>query len=291
MSRERLYSPKVIKQLLKAFDFSFSKGLGQNFLIDGNVVRSISEGAEITKDDYVLEVGPGFGTLTEELLMKAKKVVSVEIDERLNQVLMQTLSGFDNFVLVNADILKADLKRLVEEQFDNQPFKVVANLPYYITTPIIELFLKSDLNVESLTVMVQKEVGDRILANPGNKTYGSLTVFTQYYADASLVTRAPKSVFMPQPKVDSVVIKLDMKKELPQVDEKVFFKLMRGAFTKRRKNILNSLTTDTSLAISKEEMKAILESLNLSTNLRAEDLSYTDYLNIAELVEKKHKVD
>ena len=291
MSRERLYSPKVIKQLLKAFDFSFSKGLGQNFLIDGNVVRSISEGAEITKDDYVLEIGPGFGTLTEELLMKAKKVVSVEIDERLNQVLMQTLSDFDNFVLVNADILKADLNRLIEEQFDNQPFKVVANLPYYITTPIIELFLKSDLNVESLTVMVQKEVGDRILAKPGNKTYGSLTVFTQYYADASLVTRAPKSVFMPQPKVDSVVVKLDMKKELAQVDEKVFFKLMRGAFTKRRKNILNSLTTDTSLAISKEEMKGILESLNLSTNLRAEDLSYTDYLNIAKLVEKKHKVD
>lgn len=291
MSRERLYSPKVIKQLLKAFDFSFSKGLGQNFLIDGNVVRSISEGAEITKDDYVLEIGPGFGTLTEELLMKAKKVVSVEIDERLNQVLMQTLSDFDNFVLVNADILKADLNRLIEEQFDNQPFKVVANLPYYITTPIIELFLKSDLNVESLTVMVQKEVGDRILAKPGNKTYGSLTVFTQYYAYASLVTRAPKSVFMPQPKVDSVVVKLDMKKELAQVDEKVFFKLMRGAFTKRRKNILNSLTTDTSLAISKEEMKGILESLNLSTNLRAEDLSYTDYLNIAELVEKKHKVD
>ena len=291
MSRERLYSPKVIKQLLKAFDFSFSKGLGQNFLIDGNVVRSISEGAEITKDDYVLEIGPGFGTLTEELLMKAKKVVSVEIDERLNQVLMQTLSDFDNFVLVNADILKADLNRLVEEQFDNQPFKVVANLPYYITTPIIELFLKSDLNVESLTVMVQKEVGDRILAKPGNKTYGSLTVFTQYYADASLVTRAPKSVFMPQPKVDSMVVKLDMKKELAQVDEKVFFKLMRGAFTKRRKNILNSLTTDTSLAISKEEMKGILESLNLSTNLRAEDLSYTDYLNIAALVEKKHKVD
>ena len=291
MSRERLYSPKVIKQLLKAFDFSFSKGLGQNFLIDGNVVRSISEGAEITKDDYVLEIGPGFGTLTEELLMKAKKVVSVEIDERLNQVLMQTLSDFDNFVLVNADILKADLNRLIEEQFDNQPFKLVANLPYYITTPIIELFLKSDLNVESLTVMVQKEVGDRILAKPGNKTYGSLTVFTQYYADASLVTRAPKSVFMPQPKVDSVVVKLDMKKELAQVDEKVFFKLMRGAFTKRRKNILNSLTTDTSLAISKEEMKGILESLNLSTNLRAEDLSYTDYLNIAKLVEKKHKVD
>ena len=223
--------------------------------------------------------------------MKAKKVVSVEIDERLNQVLMQTLSDFDNFVLVNTDILKADLNRLVEEQFDHQPFKLVANLPYYITTPIIELFLKSDLNVESLTVMVQKEVGDRILAKPGNKTYGSLTVFTQYYADASLVTRAPKSVFMPQPKVDSVVVKLDMKKELAQVDEKVFFKLMRGAFTKRRKNILNSLTTDTSLAISKEEMKGILESLNLSTNLRAEDLSYTDYLNIAKLVEKKHKVD
>lgn len=291
MTRERLYSPKVIKQLRDLFGFNFSKGLGQNFLIDGNVVRAISKGAKITKEDNVLEVGPGFGTLTEELLIHAKKVVAVELDERLNPVLQQTLGHFDNFVLVNADILKADLKRLVEEQFNGESFKVVANLPYYITTPIIEMFLKTDLPVESLTFMVQKEVGDRILAKPGNKTYGSLTVFTNFYATPSLVVNAPKKVFMPQPKVDSVVINLEIKKELADVDEKVFFKLMRGGFTKRRKNLLNSLTTDPSLNLSKEDLKLILDKFDLSSNLRAEDLSLEDYINIAKSIEKKDYID
>lgn len=286
MERERLYSPKVVKELTKFFGFNFSKALGQNFLIDGNVVRAISAGAGITKDDYVLEVGPGFGTLTEELLLNAKKVVSVELDERLNSVLSQTLSGFDNFVLVNGDILKMDLKKLVEEQFEGKTFKVVANLPYYITTPIIEMFLESELDVESLTFMVQKEVGDRILASPGNKVYGSLTVFTGFYADASLVAKAPKSVFMPQPKVDSVVINLRLKEQLPDVDKKTFFRLMRGGFTKRRKNILNSLTTDTALGINKESLGVILEKLGLDTNLRAEDLSLQNYIDICKEIEK-----
>lgn len=285
--KDQLYSPKVIKQISELFGFNFSKGLGQNFLIDGNVVRAIVKGSDIGPEDLVLEVGPGFGTLTKELLMHAKKVVSVELDERLNPVLMQTLSGFDNFVLVNADILKADLDRLVEEQFDGKPFKVVANLPYYITTPIIELFLETGLPVESLTFMVQKEVGDRILASPGNKVYGSLTVFTNFYSVPKEVTRAPKSVFMPQPKVDSVVIKLDMKKELPDVDRDIFFKLMRGGFTKRRKNLLNSLTTDTSLDLSKDELKGILDELSIPTNYRAEDLSLENYLDIAKMIEKK----
>lgn len=289
MKRDRLYSPKVIKQLVELFGFKFSKGLGQNFLIDGNVVKAISKGAGLTNQDNVLEVGPGFGTLTEELLLNAKKVVSVEIDERLNPVLMQTLGGFENFVLVNADILKADLTKMISDQFGDEPFKVVANLPYYITTPIIELFLESGLNVESLTFMVQKEVGDRILAKPGNKTYGSLTVFTGFYATASLVVNAPKSVFMPQPKVDSVVVNLKLKDKLPDVDKKIFFKLMRGGFTKRRKNILNSLTTDTSLNTSKDQMKAILEELKIPVNYRAEDLSLEDYINITKKIEKNNK--
>lgn len=286
MNRDRLYSPKVVKQLKELFGFNFSKGLGQNFLIDGNVVRAISKGAKITKEDNVLEVGPGFGTLTEELLLNAKKVVSVEIDERLNPVLMQTLQCFDNFVLINADILKADLDRMVKDQFGDEPFKVVANLPYYITTPIIELFLESNLNVKSLTFMVQKEVGDRILASPGNKVYGSLTVFTGFYAIPSMVVEAPKSVFMPQPKVDSVVINLEMKDELPDVDKTKFFKLMRGGFTKRRKNILNSLTTDVSLGVNKDDMREILEKLDIPTNYRSEDLSLNDYINITKCLEK-----
>lgn len=286
MNRDRLYSPKVIKELVKFFGFNFSKGLGQNFLIDGNVVRAISKGADITKEDNVLEIGPGFGTLTEELLLNAKKVVSVEIDERLNSVLSQTLSSFDNFVLVNADILKVDLNKLVKDQFGDESFKVVANLPYYITTPIIELFLESGLNIKSLTFMMQKEVGERILASPGNKTYGSITVFTNFYSEAFKIVEAPKSVFMPQPKVDSVVINLKLKDKLPDVDKEIFFKLVRGGFTKRRKNLLNALTTDVSLNLSKNKLKEVLDELEIPSNYRPEDLSINDYLNITKCLEK-----
>ncbi len=286
MNRDRLYSPKVIKELVKFFGFNFSKGLGQNFLIDGNVVRAISKGADITKEDNILEIGPGFGTLTEELLLNSKKVVSVEIDERLNSVLSQTLAGFDNFVLVNADILKVDLSKLVKDQFGDESFKVVANLPYYITTPIIELFLESGLNIESLTFMMQKEVGERILARPGNKTYGSITVFTNFYSEAFKIVEAPKSVFMPQPKVDSVVINLKLKDKLPDVDKEIFFKLVRGGFTKRRKNLLNALTTDVSLNLSKNKLKEVLDELEIPSNYRPEDLSINDYLNITKCLEK-----
>ncbi|MGY3776478.1 16S rRNA (adenine(1518)-N(6)/adenine(1519)-N(6))-dimethyltransferase RsmA [Helcococcus sueciensis] len=286
MNRDRLYSPKVIKELVKFFGFNFSKGLGQNFLIDGNVVRAISKGADITKEDNVLEIGPGFGTLTEELLLNAKKVVSVEIDERLNSVLSQTLASFDNFVLVNADILKVDLNKLVKDQFGDESFKVVANLPYYITTPIIELFLESGLNIKSLTFMMQKEVGERILASPGNKTYGSITVFTNFYSEAFKIVEAPKSVFMPQPKVDSVVINLKLKDKLPDVDKEIFFKLVRGGFTKRRKNLLNALTTDVSLNLSKNKLKEVLDELEIPSNYRPEDLSINDYLNITKCLEK-----
>lgn len=287
MNRDRLYSPKVIKELVKFFGFNFSKGLGQNFLIDGNVVRAISKGADINKEDNVLEIGTGFGTLTEELLLNAKKVVSVEIDERLNPVIFQTLAGFDNFVLVNADILKIDLNKLVSDQFGKEPFKVLANLPYYITTPIIELFLESGLNIKSITFMMQKEVGDRLLASVGNKTYGSITVFTNYYSIPTKIIDVPKSVFMPQPKVDSVVINLKLKEELPDVDKTKFFKLVRGGFTKRRKNLLNALTTDASLNLSKNQLKEILDKLNIPTNFRPEDLSFEDYLNITRCLGNK----
>lgn len=287
MTRERLYSPKVIKQLLDFFGFKFSKGLGQNFLIDGNVVRAISEGSGINKEVSVLEVGPGFGTLTEELLMNAKKVVSVEIDERLNIVLNQTLNEFTNFKLVNADILKIDLKKLTQEEFGDEKFKVVANLPYYITTPIISRFLEEELNLSSMTFMVQKEVADRILASPGNKQYGSLTVFVNFYSKPSMVIKAPKSVFIPQPKVDSVVIKLEMKEELPECNKELFFKIVHSGFMQRRKNILNSLTSNNSLNLTKEEMAKVLEELNLSSNLRAEDLSLEDYINITNKIDLK----
>lgn len=286
MSKERLYSPKVIKQLLDFFEFKFSKGLGQNFLIDGNVVRSISQGSGITKEENVLEIGPGFGTLTEELCMNAKKVVAVEIDERLNIVLDQTLREFDNFKLINADILKVDLKKLTQEEFGNEEFKVVANLPYYITTPIISRFLEEELNVSSMTFMVQKEVADRILAKPGNKQYGSLTVFVNFYANAQMVVKAPKSVFIPQPKIDSVVVKLEMKKELSKCNKELFFKIVHSGFMQRRKNILNSFTSNNSFGLTKEVLGKVLDELEISTNSRAEDLSLENYLEIINKLDK-----
>ncbi len=284
MKRDRLYSPKVIKSILKEFDFNFSKGLGQNFLIDGNVVRTIRESAKVTKDDYVLEIGPGFGTLTEELLMHAKKVVAVEIDKRLLDVLNYTLEDFDNFVLINEDVLKVDFDKLVEEEFEGHSFKILANLPYYITTPIITKLIEMKLPVESMTFMVQKEVAERLVAKPGNKQYGSITVFIDYYSHAQIVCKAPKSVFIPQPKIDSAVVRLDLKDlrdQENQVDEKVLFKLVHAGFQQRRKNILNSMTSDPSLGLDKKRLAAILDDLGISHNKRAEDLSLQDYINIA----------
>lgn len=284
MKRDRLYSPKVIKSILKKFDFNFSKGLGQNFLIDGNVVRTIRESAKVTKDDYVLEIGPGFGTLTEELLMHAKKVVAVEIDKRLLDVLNYTLEDFDNFVLINEDVLKVDFDKLVEEEFEGHSFKILANLPYYITTPIITKLIEMKLPVESMTFMVQKEVAERLVAKPGNKQYGSITVFIDYYSHAQIVCKAPKSVFIPQPKIDSAVVRLDLKDlrdQENQVDEKVLFKLVHAGFQQRRKNILNSMTSDPSLGLDKKRLAAILDDLGISHNKRAEDLSLQDYINIA----------
>lgn len=284
MNRERLYSPKMIKSVLDKFNFKFSKGLGQNFLIDGNIVRAIRESAEITEDDYVLEIGPGFGTLTEELLMHAKKVVAVEIDQRLNKVLNYTLDGFENFKLINGDVLKLDFPRLIEEEFHGESFKVVANLPYYITTPIITSLIEMKLPIETMTFMVQKEVADRLVANPGNKQYGSITVFIDFYTHAKTVVKAPKSVFVPQPKVDSTVVQLTLKKDLPKVNEEVLFKLIHGGFQQRRKNILNSLSSDKSLGINKEQLGEILEKLGINPNSRAENLSLDDYIRISEYV-------
>lgn len=284
MTRDRLYSPKVIKDVLDRHGFRFSKGLGQNFLIDGNIVRAIRQAADITKDDYVLEIGPGFGTLTEELLLHAKKVVAVEIDQRLTSVLADTLSGFDNFKLINEDIMKLDVQALVEEEFEGQSFKIVANLPYYITTPIITSLIEADLGETSMTFMVQKEVADRIVAGPDNKQYGSLTLFIDYYTDANIAVLAPKSVFMPQPKVDSAVVHLVKNQTRPQVDEEKLFRLIHAGFNQRRKTIMNSLTSDKSLQIDKSRLEGVLHDLNLPTNYRAENLKLEDFINICKKI-------
>lgn len=281
MRDKRLYSPKYVKEILNKYGFKFSKSLGQNFLIDGNIVRRISEIADITDKDYVLEIGPGIGTLTEELAFNAKKVVAVEIDEKLLPILDETLQAHDNVEIIHGDILNMDIIKIIDENMDGGPIKVVANLPYYVTTPIIAKLLEEESNIHSIVVMVQKEVGERIVASPGSKQYGSLSVFVNFYTYPEIGMKVPKTVFMPQPKVDSVIIKLKMKEKLPKVDREVFFKVVKSAFGKRRKTILNALSSG-ELGIEKKTMREVLESLNIPTDIRAENLKIEDFIKISQ---------
>ena len=281
MENKRLYSPSYVKDLLSRYGFKFSKSLGQNFLIDGNIVRKIVSESNITKDDYVLEIGPGMGTLTEELSLRAKKVVAVELDDSLIPILGETLDKYDNVEIVHGDILKIDIEKLIEEKLNNGPVKVVANLPYYITTPIIARLIEDDLNLESITVMVQKEVAERMASGPGSKAYGSLSVFVNFYSNPEIIVKVPKTVFMPQPKIDSSVIRLTLKKELPELDRDKFFTVVKAAFGKRRKTILNSLSSF-GFSIEKETIKDVLEQLEISPEERAENLSVEEFIKISK---------
>lgn len=278
-----LTSPKVIKEILERHNFRFSKSLGQNFLIDGNIVKKIMEGAEITKEDRVLEIGPGIGTLTQELVSTAAKVVAVEIDKSLLPVLEETLGQPPNLRIVHGDILKIDIRGLINEFFEGKEFKVVANLPYYITTPIIMRFLEEDLPFTALTVMIQKEVAQRMAAKPGQKEYGSLSVAIQYYTKPRIVCKVPSSVFMPKPKVDSIVIALDRLEEPPVdvFDRDLFFKVVRAAFAKRRKTILNNLTSGELEEWSREDILRVLESVGIDPQRRGETLSIQEFALIA----------
>lgn len=279
MDNKRLYSPKRLKEVLGKHNFQFSKSLGQNFLIDGNIVRKIVESAEITKDDYVLEVGPGMGTLTEELGLQAKKVIAVELDNKLEPVLKDTLGAYNNIEIIFGDILKLDLKEIIKEKMDDKRIKIVANLPYYITTPIIAKFLEEGYNIDSINVMVQKEVAERITASPNNKSYGSLTIFAQFYSNPEIVLNIPKTVFIPQPKVDSAVIRLKIMDKYRDVDKDIFFKIVKAAFSQRRKTIVNTLSS--SLGMEKEEVRKILEISQIETNKRAENLSIEEYIKLS----------
>lgn len=281
MENKRLYSPSYVKEILSKHGFKFSKSLGQNFLIDGNIVRKIVSESNITKEDYVLEIGPGMGTLTEELALNAKTVVAVELDRKLLPILDETLGKYHNVEIIHGDILEIDIEKLIEEKFDNQPVKVVANLPYYVTTPIIARLIEEDLNLESITVMVQKEVADRMASGPGSKVYGSLSVFVNFYCDPEIVVKVPKTVFMPQPKIDSSVIKLKLKKELPNVDRDKLFKVVKAGFSKRRKTILNALSSY-GFNIEKDDIRLALEKINISPNDRAENLSVEDFIKISK---------
>lgn len=275
-----LTSPKVIKEIATKFGFSFSKGLGQNFLLDSTVLDKIVEAADIVTG--VLEIGPGFGVLTRPLCQTGKKVVSVEIDSRLMPVLSYTLDGFSNVKIINSDILKTDTKKLIEEEFAPGKISVAANLPYYITTPIITKLIEEKLPIKNMVVMVQKEVADRICALPGKKDYGSISVLCRYYTNPRIVTIVPAGSFYPAPKVDSAVLCLEVLDE-PNVlvkDEKLFFRVVRAAFAQRRKTLLNCLSSG--FSAEKAEIVEILESVGIAPSVRGEKLGLPEFAKIAD---------
>lgn len=272
------------KEILKKHGFTFKKSLGQNFLVDANVIHKVLDRAAIDEDTAVIEVGPGIGSLTEQIAKRAGKVVAYEIDQRLVPVLNDTLSPYDNVTIINEDILKADVGTMIEE--DLRTFKevvVVANLPYYITTPILMNFLMKKLPIDRYYVMMQKEVGERISAEPGTKAYGSLSIAIDYYTDAKTVQNVPKAVFMPAPNVDSIIVEMKTRKE-PKVavdDEEKFFKLTRGAFVQRRKTILNNyLSLFEDGKAYKLEINELLDDAGIEPRRRGESLSIEEFAGI-----------
>lgn len=277
---KKLYSPKVVKDIIDFYNFRFSKSLGQNFLVDKNFVEKIVDRADV-KDTNVLEIGPGIGTITYEMAKSAKKVVAIEIDSALLPIIEENMEEFDNFKLIHEDILKANLEKIVEEEFSGEAFKVVSNLPYYITTPIIEKLVTSKLPCTDMTIMVQKEVADRMLATEKDKEYSSLSVFIKYFSEAEKITNVPKSVFMPQPKIDSTVLKLKLRKYRDDVDESKLFALVHAGFNKRRKTILNSLAD----AVDKEKLRLAFDKLGINEKLRAENLSLDDFIDLTKTIE------
>lgn len=281
----KLTSPSTIKYIMGKYDFKFSKGLGQNFLINEYIVNDIVDGAEISEDDCILEIGPGIGVMTYELATRAEKVVAIEIDKFLLPVLDDTLGEFDNVKIINGDVLKVNLEKIISEEFNGKTPKVVANLPYYITTPIVMMLLEDELNVSDIVVMVQKEVADRMMAAPNSKTYGALSVAVQFYSEPSIVTEVPRTSFMPQPNVDSTVIRLKVRKRenLNLISKKVFFNTVKDAFGKRRKTLLNALSSGI-LDASKEDLKIAFEKSNIDGIRRGETLSIEEFALLANAI-------
>ncbi|KHS56511.1 MULTISPECIES: 16S rRNA (adenine(1518)-N(6)/adenine(1519)-N(6))-dimethyltransferase RsmA [Terrisporobacter] len=285
---DRLSSHQATKEVVQKHNFKFSKSLGQNFLIDTNVIDKIIAGARIKEGDYVIEVGPGIGTLTKEMGKNAEKVVAIEIDKTLIPILKETLSDFSNIEVINQDILKVDVQELVKEKLNGGPVKLVANLPYYITTPIVMKFLEEDIPVTDIVVMVQKEVADRMNAKPNTKDYGALSVAVQYYCDTEIVAKAPRHMFMPQPNVDSTVIGLHVREEqIYHVDnEDVFFKTVKASFGQRRKTLLNSLGGLGFL--SKDQIREALQEANIDEKRRGETLSIEEFASLSNEVNRIH---
>ena len=270
------------RDFIKKHDFKIAKKFGQNFLVDENVLKTIIDCSELSKADCVLEIGPGLGVMTQVLCEKAGRVLAVEIDRELIPILKVSLFGYENIKLINQDILKLDLKAVLEENFGNSPVKVVANLPYYITTPIIMKLLEADVNLKSITVMVQKEVGERLAATPGGKDYGALTVGVQYRCIPHKILVVPPESFIPQPEVESMVVRLDSRDKPPVnvADEKMYFRVVKASFGQRRKTLLNALTAG-NLGKSKEELRDILLKNSIDENRRGETLSLEEFARIA----------
>ena len=280
---EKLSDPKKTIEVIQKYQFAFQKRFGQNFLIDAHVVEKIVSASGITKDDCVLEIGPGIGTMTQYLAESAGQVIAVEIDTNLLPILADTLKDYSNVKVINQDILKVDINELVKEYNNGRPIKVVANLPYYITTPIIMGLFESNVPIDNITVMVQKEVADRMQVGPGSKDYGALSLAVQYYASPYIVANVPPNCFIPRPNVGSAVIRLTRYQEPPvQVkDPKLMFKLIRASFNQRRKTLQNGLNNSPEISFSKEEITKAIESLGVSPSVRGEALSLEQFAQLA----------
>ena len=285
---EKLSNPQRTIEVIKKYEFCFQKKFGQNFLIDGHVLDKIIAGAGVTKDDMVLEIGPGIGTMTQYLAEAAGKVVAVEIDRNLLPILQETLADYDNVKVIHADVLSLDLEKLVQEENGGRPIKVVANLPYYITTPIIMALFEQHVPLANVTVMVQKEVADRMKSGPGSKDYGALSLAVQYYAEPYIVANVPCNCFMPRPNVDSAVIRLTRYEEPPvQVkDEKMLFKIIRASFNQRRKTLQNGLNNSSELNFTKDQIAAAIAEAGFSPSVRGEALTLEQFAKLTDILLK-----
>ena len=292
MNGPTLGNPQNTIEILQKYQFSFQKKFGQNFLIDTHVLDKIIRAAEITKEDMVLEIGPGIGTMTQYLAEAAGKVIAVEIDRNLIPILSETLSMYDNVRIINEDVLKLDIRKLAEEENQGRPIKVVANLPYYITTPIIMGLFEGQVPVESITVMVQKEVADRMQTGPGSKDYGALSLAVQYYAKPYIVANVPPNCFMPRPKVGSAVIRLT-RHDTPPVqvkDEGLMFEIIRASFNQRRKTLANGLNNSSRLSYPKEVIAEAAEKLGKGPSIRGEALTLEEFARLSDILsESRHE--
>lgn len=281
--------PQNTIAILQKYHFNFQKKFGQNFLIDTHVLERIIEAAGITKDDFVLEIGPGIGTMTQYLCENAREVVAVEIDQNLIPILGETLASYDNVTVINEDILKVDIVRLAEEKNGGRPIKVVANLPYYITTPIIMGLFESHVPIDSITIMVQKEVADRMQVGPGTKDYGALSLAVQYYANPEIIANVPPNCFMPRPNVGSAVIRLTRHETVPVAveDEKLMFKLIRASFNQRRKTLANGLNNSPEIRLSKEIIQESIAGLGVPLTIRGEALTLEQFAELSNIIGRK----